>query len=983
MEAMRGSVDAGSGGVARLFGRRRERAQLRELLASAVAGRGRLALVSGEAGIGKTTLIEDLARAAAARDCLVLVGRCYDLTTTPPYGPWLEIMRDSPHVDGLPSLSAIFAGDVGDAGVGARRREDLFDWAFQLLSALAARQPLLLVLDDLHWADQASLDALRHIGRALAPLPVLLVAAYRDDELTRRHPLSTLLPLLVRESAAERVVLRSLEDDTIRSWVAGEYALADDDERCLVDCLGRYSDGNPFFISELLRTLEDDRILVRGETRDRLGDLTEITVPQLLRQVTERRLDHVREETRELLSIAAVIGQRVPLDLWRQVSGAEDGAIEQAIGEALGALLLTSDARQSALRFRHALIREALYQDIVPPRRQVWHRRVAENLLATSAPDPDEVAHHLRLAADPRAVAWLTKAGDRAYHAAFALDTAAARYEAALDLIGTRHESLRERGWLLVRLALVRRFGDTRPNLLLLNDAADIAAQTGDRALEAVVRWNRGMIRIYAGDNGLADVEAGHQALAALDERERRRLQQEVPSRTNDLLYQQAVMVGWYATFGRYAEALALAERATATLPEQGGRSPYEANVHAGRASALAALGRVDEARSAFDLAHRIFAEHGFDLHAHSQLAFKLYELILPYFADDLEERQRLLGVLQRYANSGLRQIMSRGYRVAFSPLDLIDGRWSELEAAMAEQTEEEYRAFFTLYYGVLPYATYCRYVGRSTQARALLRRLLPSGHATDFRVAGWHVRGVEGLRLAADLALDENDLATAAVCIDAHDYWMGWSGRVEGRAQGALLRARHLLARDERAAARREAEEALAHAGDPRQPLALLAARRFLGTLDTLDRRYEVADQHLCAALDLATACAAPYERALTLLARARLYLATGRAVAAGQALDEVVTICQPLGAQPALAEAREMRRTLDEPQQAGSLSNRELDVLALVAEGLTDREVAVRLYISPRTVNQHLRSIYNKLGVSSRTAATRLAMEQGLLKG
>src|SRR5215211_7319465 len=172
-----------------LAGRDRDLALLREQLAATLAGHGGLVLIGGAAGIGKTALAEALCAEAAARGALVLVGRCYDLSETPPYGPWAEAVARLP---GEPEGVRLPA-PLGD-GVAAASLVALVTQVKDALAARAARQPLVLLLEDLHWADPASLDLLRALARHLAALPVLLLVTYRDDELARRHPLAQLLP---------------------------------------------------------------------------------------------------------------------------------------------------------------------------------------------------------------------------------------------------------------------------------------------------------------------------------------------------------------------------------------------------------------------------------------------------------------------------------------------------------------------------------------------------------------------------------------------------------------------------------------------------------------------------------------------------------------------------------------------------------------------------------------------------------------------
>jgi ATP/maltotriose-dependent transcriptional regulator MalT len=240
---------------------------------------------------------------------------------------------------------------------------------------------------------------------------------------------------------------------------------------------------------------------------------------------------------------------------------------------------------------------------------------------------------------------------------------------------------------------------------------------------------------------------------------------------------------------------------------------------------------------------------------------------------------------------------------------------------------------------------------------------------------------------LAARVALDGGDAAGAHAWLEAHDRWLAWSGSVAGHAEGQLGWAAYHRARGDLVEAREHAERALAHAAAPRQPLALLAAHRLLGELDASQRRYGDAQVHLAEALALAEACAAPYERALTLLALAELRLATGDRVRAAADLAAARALLEPLAARPALARAADLddrfaaSAASDAPvSYPAGLSAREVDVLRLVAEGLTDAQVADRLFLSPRTVNAHLRSIYGKLGIPSRGAAIRFALDHHL---
>jgi DNA-binding CsgD family transcriptional regulator len=311
----------------------------------------------------------------------------------------------------------------------------------------------------------------------------------------------------------------------------------------------------------------------------------------------------------------------------------------------------------------------------------------------------------------------------------------------------------------------------------------------------------------------------------------------------------------------------------------------------------------------------------------------------------------------------------------------LVDGDWLD-----AQSMEDTIRADSAIpwHYVVDDVGWLARHQGLPALAWAVVRAELPDGPETE--PGGRMFRPTAALiRLAADLALDAGDLPTAKTWLAAHDRWLAWSGAVLGQAEGHLAWARYHLIAGDLGTARQCAERGLRQATEPRQPLALLRAHRLASEVETAAGRTAEAAAHLDEALALVGACAAPYERALTFLALAELRATTGKTSEARAALDEVRAICVPLNAALPLAQVDALLSRLTAALSAGDLpaglSVRELEVLRLVADGLTDAEVAHRLSISPRTVGQHLRSVYNKIGVPSRAAATRYAVEHGLV--
>jgi DNA-binding CsgD family transcriptional regulator len=238
---------------------------------------------------------------------------------------------------------------------------------------------------------------------------------------------------------------------------------------------------------------------------------------------------------------------------------------------------------------------------------------------------------------------------------------------------------------------------------------------------------------------------------------------------------------------------------------------------------------------------------------------------------------------------------------------------------------------------------------------------------------------------LTSQEAFEAGDLEIARTWLTAFDQWLDGSGAVLGRAENAVLWAHYYQAAGDHAQACELATRALKFASDPRQPFALIAAHRTLGQLDSAVGRYGEAEQHLRESLALADACAAPFERALALLAIAKLQAAKGDNNDARASLVEVVRLCEPLGALSVLDRASALLAELNASEHSagkqGELSPREIDVLRLAAKGMTDREIAASLFISPRTVTTHVTHILNKLGVNTRTEAAAYAVREGLI--
>ena len=401
-------VEPAAGLVARLpfVGRDTELARLMGLLAEAVGGQGGLAFVVGEPGIGKTRLTEELVEAARRDGAEVLWGHCVDGDWAPPYAPFVEVVEALAAAAGPEDLRA----DLGTGGpvlaqlVAAlterfpdlpqpaslqpdEERFRLLDAMSQLMIARSRRSPLLVCLDDLHWADGSTVAMLRHVVRFAPGHRLLVVGTYRDAEVGADHPLHEALGALRREVEFERLKLEGLEAKAVGELLE---ALAEHDVLASVAAaIAAETDGNPFFIKEVLRHLVEEGRFVRGADGRWTSDhpVTELGIPEGVREVIDRRIGRLSGDARKLLSAASVFEDEVNLGVAAAVAGLDDDAALDALDEALDSQLLQPGGAVDVYRFTHALIRHTLAGELSPSRRARLHLRAAE-ALAVASPEP-------------------------------------------------------------------------------------------------------------------------------------------------------------------------------------------------------------------------------------------------------------------------------------------------------------------------------------------------------------------------------------------------------------------------------------------------------------------------------------------------------------------------------------------------------------------------------------------------------------------
>ncbi len=977
-----------------LVGREREQTALGSVLSRMLAGHGSVVLVSGEAGIGKTTLVESVCRDAVAQDAIVLAGHCYDLIVTPPYGPWLEITLEYRPRQGWPALPA-FINDR-HALDDLSGQDALFEQVWGFYADLSDKQPLVLVLEDLQWADAPSLELLRFFGRHASNRRMLLIATYRDDELTPTHPLYQFIPHIVRETKAMRIKLNQFDWIDTGELIQSRYDLIGKDLQRLLAYLQGRSEGNPFFIEELLRSLIDEKLLHIDEDGWRVADLTRAPLPSLVRQVVDVRLRKLDDETRRLLSFGAVIGESIPSDLWRQLTELDDDEFVRQLRPAIEQHIVVEGQSNNRLRFSHALIQATLYESVIPPQRALWHRSVGEALAIGPTPDPSLVADHFRRANDPRAVEWLIRAGRRAQRL-YAWRIAVDRFEDAMSLLERDESRLVERGWLCYRLGRVLCFRDAARSRQYVDQSFEIAERTGDELLRACAVTELGYRHVMNGDYRQA-LELMERGFAAYD-----RLLEQRFDPSDGQPTAESLKRGMDELRGKRIVCLAAVESYDKAMDQArgllGGRlrpndmddgivgetasSAGLANAYTALGLCYGALGQIGRAREAFSWAR--------DLHRNPfalalTIDAELMMVTLPYRMDEPD----VLESQAQAANRRIEDAIESGiavegvYSMTGVALNIFRGNdWRQTLQMLAQAKSVHFDAFWK-HQSMVFAAAIARNLGEVQRAWDEVHAMLPNGPATEVGTEQIFCTP-EMVALAANLLMDSHDVDRARAWLECHDRWIDRPGSIRGRAEGYLLWAKYYRHDGDTERARRHAEQSLAIACEPRQPFALLAAHRFLGLLDIEAGEFSSAEKHLTEALELCSACLARYERAQTLLVLARLQRASGRVDDARAILSEVRSICEPLEAKPALAEADEIGQLLNRaagvPSQQTDLTTRELEVLRLVSRGMTDAEIADALYIGRRTVGTHLSSIYGKLGVRSRTEATRFALEHDLV--
>src|SRR5580693_5705945 len=527
-----------------LVGREDQLAALEGVLAGARGGRGRVVLVAGEPGIGKTRLAEEAARRAAAAGMQVAWGRCHEGDGAPTLWPWAQVVRQLAAELGPGELAAMLGPSVGWLGqlkpelakpaqsAGPLPVADLGVARFQLNRAVAGllrraaeTRPLLVVVDDLHWADVPSLSLLAFLAGELKDARLVVVGTYRDVEVVAGRPLAETLGALAREPVVERIALGGLDRAGVALLIGR--TIGGRPAEPLVQAVADRCGGNPFFITELLRLLQSERQLAAPDA----AVAARRDIPVGVRDVLRRRLARLPAQTGTLLMVAAVAGRGFDLDLIEAVTGLEDdSALDAAEAAVLAGLIIEDDRAAGQYRFAHALVRETIYEDISRARRARLHARVVDALVAVRGPEPAppaEMAYHCWQAVPVigagRALPYLLRAGEQAA-AQRAYEAADEQFARALELasqLPASPQATEQEIRIAARLGTVRLVmrGFADPDAAqALARARSLAVRAGRRGEPAEGRWALFVSHLVRSELGPAQ-ELGAELVALGSER--------------------------------------------------------------------------------------------------------------------------------------------------------------------------------------------------------------------------------------------------------------------------------------------------------------------------------------------------------------------------------------------------------------------------------------------------------------------------------
>jgi len=990
-----------------LVGRDEQMAALEAAFASVRQGGPSAVLLGGEAGVGKSRLVSEFSRTAASAGARVLTGGCLELGTDGlPFAPFTAVLRELVHEMGADAVAAMLPGrttrglarllpELGEpdtSGDPAEARARLFEEVLSALDHLTRHSPVVLVIEDAHWADRSSRDLLMFlVGNQRALSGLLIVVTFRSDELHRTHPLRPLLAALDRIGWVERIELprlTRLDADELVLRILGRQPASD-----LADALYHRSEGNPLFVEALL--------CCDGELSQEL--------PESLRDLLLDSVRKLPEDTQEVLRVASAGGDRTGHALLGTVSGLDDAALTRALRPAVVANVL--QPRGDGYAFRHELIREAVHEDLLPGEHGRLHSRFAEAIDADPALVPPgraaiEMAHHWHAAHDAAWAligAWRAAAqAGRAVAAAERLSLLARVLELwdqvpdAAERIGAGHTEVLEEA-----ISAARDAGEFERGIALATSALKELTPAAEPVRVAKLLSSRGDFRMKLGRKEFTrDLEDALERVP-VDVSPSTRVEILIalahcpPKVTNERAYAEEALAIARQTGDEAAEANALLTLAMYNTGD-GQQAP----------SGSGPLELIAQARA--------MAEHRGAGEVLLQAAVNESHLL-----EGAGEHELAAESARRATVDVDPQVLSRtsGSLLAINQAESLSalGRWDEA-LKVAGGAMDMYLAPGPMHRAMLQVIIGSIALARGDLAAAAQNVPAARDAMRSARYQDQHQLPLARLEILFALGQDgpAAALAAAAQAVDRFEL-SGSSPRytwpVVAAGAGAVLAAARRAAgvhderlRDEAAAMLdrlRTVAEKLGTFGPEQQAFQLTFTAADADATRLLDEGGGEAAELVAAWDDAAAAWAGlsePYPLGEALLQAAEAALACGDRDGAAGRLQRAAPLAAGLGARPlseqiAILARRARIRLAADDTTAGQglgdpgpgdhgLTERELEVLRLVAAGRSNREIAAELFISPKTASVHVSNILGKLDVASRGEAAAKAHTLRLLE-
>jgi DNA-binding CsgD family transcriptional regulator len=963
-----------------IIGRQPQLQALAEHLAAARQGAGRLVLISGDAGGGKTRLLREFQAQAAAPS---LEGYCYDEEPAVPYGPWLQILgrlvraagsaavreQAGPWLADLSRLLPELAGPETSTSLDPdpqMQKRRLFEAIYHLILPAPGEAVRIVALEDIHWADPTTQELLRYLARAIEHDSILVVCTYRSDELHRRHPLNTLIAYLTRERLYHEVRLAPLSRPETATLLESLLArpLPDD----LIDRLYERTEGNPFFLEEIVKALRDQDQLEQLLAAP-AADLSSLDVPMTVKASILGRTRTLDELTLDVLRDAAVIGRRFTFDTLLGVTGASEAELLRVLEIAIQQHLVDEEGDDDAYRFRHELIREALYDDLLGRERRIKHRAVLRVLEEQSAQAPDslvsQLAYHSLQARDlGKAASYARQAGDVAFQM-YAYREAVTQYETALEWADT--DDLRWRADLCYKLAeAATPLGDLRMTRRRWLEAKDLYAQLGASRQVADILRRLGRAAWDQGESDTAFAQT-HEAIAMLE--------QEDPGQELVMAYSGLSQLHMLASHPE--ESIAWGEKAI-SLAVQLGSEDLTAHPLNNIGVALVKLGETDRGLAALERSMQLASAAGLTA-----------DVVRAYH--NLSGQLLYLGELDRAAamlRQGLEYMRQKGWAadgvllMHLGWIELEHGRWDEASALIDQGLSRRTAlSSSTTAYAAIHHADILYRQGHLAAAGERLEQFAATQACVD------HIAG-SAWTLLAQVYYTAGRLGDAVAAMDrAMLVWRQRGSTCEDVLKiGMTVR---IYMDSGRSDSLRELIAVLrAESPDSRSAISQAKREDLEGLIALHERRWAAAARHFAAAAAAWQQIEFPFQEAISRRCWAEARLGLGDPPYASEAqreLERARQLFARLGAAGELAAteallapppARSMRIS-----QGVELTPREREVMALLARGLSNRAIAEALVISPKTAEIHVSNILGKLSLSSRAQVAAYALEHGLV--